>query len=325
VSPLAVVTGATGFAGSHVADALVAGGWRVRVPVRATSSRRWLPAAGVECVPAELRDPASLPALVSGAAWVFHFGGLTRASRRASFFEVNTEGTLRLWRASREAGAAGFVFCSSLAAGGPSLAADRPRREADPPAPITAYGRSKLAAEERLLGDAESGTRLVIVRPPAVYGPRDTAVLEFFRWVSRGILPLPPRRDARLSLVHARDLARACLHLVEAGATGVFHVSDGEFHSWEDMGRAAGLALGRRPRALRLPAPGVRLTGWVGEALGRLTGTMPVVNADKARDILQPFWTCDIERLRGSGFIPRIGVAEGCRETVEWYRKEGWL
>jgi len=325
VSRLALVTGATGFAGSHVMDALLAAGWRVRVPVRPSSSRRWVPAGAVECVPAELRDPASLRALVAGAAWVLHFGGLTRTPRRTEFFDVNTEGTRRIAQAAREAGTELFLFCSSLAASGPAPSADRPRRESDPPAPITPYGESKLAAEKALLEDAAGGPRLLIVRPPAIYGPRDRAVLEFFRWARRGILPLPPARDARASLVHARDLAEACVFLADHGASGLFHVSDGGIHSWDEVGEIAGRVLGRRLHRVRVPAVAARCAGWLGECRGRLTGQLPVINADKVRDLLQPYWICDTAHLSQAGYASRVGLASGIAETVEWYRKEGWL
>ena len=325
MSRLALVTGATGFAGSHVLEALLAAGWRVRVPVRPTSDRRWVPQGAVECVPAELRDPGSLPALVADAAWVVHFGGVTRTPRRAEYFDVNTEGTRRLEQAAREAGAELFLLCSSLAASGPAPAAGRPRRESDPPAPITPYGESKLAAERALLEGPAGGPRVLIVRPPAIYGPRDRAVLEFFRWTRRGILPLPPARDARASLVHARDLAEACVFLAGSGASGIFHVSDGELHSWDDVGAIAGRSLGRRLRRVRVPAAAARVAGWIGECRGRLTGRLPVINADKVRDLLQPYWICDISRLRQAGYTPRIGLASGIAETLEWYRREGWL
>jgi nucleoside-diphosphate-sugar epimerase len=320
-----LVTGATGFAGSHVMDALLAAGWRVRVPVRPTSARRWVPEGAVECVPAELRDRASLRALVESATWVVHFGGVTRTPRRAEFFEVNTEGTRRLWQAAQAAGAELFLLCSSLAASGPAPSADRPRRESESPAPITPYGESKLAAERALLEGAASRPRVLIVRPPAIYGPRDRAVLEFFRWARRGILPLPPARDARASLVHARDLAEACVFLGDRGASGIFHVSDGEIHSWDDVGELAGRILERRLRRVRVPAAAARVAGWIGECRGRLTGRMPVINADKVRDLLRPYWICDTSRLREAGYTPRIGLAPGIAETLEWYQKEGWL
>ncbi|MBM3317228.1 MAG: NAD(P)-dependent oxidoreductase [Candidatus Eisenbacteria bacterium] len=321
-----LLTGATGFAGSHLLDALVAAGHRVRVPLRPTSDRRWLPEAGVETMPADVRDAGSLRALVAGVSWIFHFGGVVRARRPEAFFQVNTEGTIRLYEAAAQAGGCElFLFCSSLAATGPAPSADRPRREEDPPAPITAYGRSKRDAEVWLEAHPEPGTRLVVVRPPAIYGPRDQGVVTFFRWVGRGVLPLPAGRGALLSLVEARDLAGACLHLAERGADGIFHVSDGAVHTWEALGALAAQALGRSPVPLRVPGALVGLAGEVGALLGTLTGTMPVINPDKARDLRQRYWICAIDRLRGAGYEPRTPIERGIHETIDWFRREGRL
>lgn len=324
---VALVTGATGFAGSHMVDCLLAAGHRVRVLVRPTSDRRWIPAGRVEQVTADVRDPASLVHLTAGVAWVFHFGGVTRARSAREFFRVNTEGTQALAQAfSRNAPSDGlFLFCSSLAASGPAPAADRPRRENDPPVPITAYGESKLAAERWLEEHLAPRCRLVCVRPPAVYGPRDEAVLVLFRVARRGWLPLPAPHASRLSLIHGEDLAAACLTLAAGGAQGVFHVSDGQIYRWEEVGAAAGRALGRRLRAVWLPAWAVRAAGAVAELGGRLTGSLPVVNRDKARDLVQPYWICDPAQVLAAGFLPRYGLEEGVAQTIRWYQSAGWL
>jgi nucleoside-diphosphate-sugar epimerase len=321
-----LVTGATGFAGSHLLDALVSAGYPVRVPVRPSSGLNWLPAAGVECVPAEMRDASSLRRLVEGMEWIFHFAGVTRAPRPEGYFEINTDGTRRLFEAAAAAGNCRFfLYCSSLAAGGPAPSADRPRREEDPPAPISPYGRSKRDAEAWLLAQRAPGTRLVIVRPPAIYGPRDAAILTLFRWVRRGIMPLPAPRGSLLSLVEARDLAGACKHLAEVEAEGIFYVSDGGFHSWEKIGALAGQVLGLHPLRLRLPGALVGAAGALGGLWGKLSGSLPAFNQDKASDFRQRFWICAVDRLRAAGYATRMPLEKGIPETLEWYRREGWL
>ncbi|MCK4414207.1 MAG: NAD-dependent epimerase/dehydratase family protein [Candidatus Eisenbacteria sp.] len=326
MSRLVLVTGATGFAGSSVMEALLAAGYQVRIPVRPVSNRRWLPATGIDLVPADLRDPDSLRELVRDVSWVFHFGGVTRVPTREGYFQVNTEGTIQLYRIAAEQDQFElFLFCSSLAASGPAPSADRPRTEEDPPAPRTPYGESKLAAERWLLDQSRPGRRLVIVRPPAIYGPRDVALLELMTWARRGWLPLPAPRGSLVSIIHARDLAAACLLLAEREAAGIFHASDGGFYSWESVGELLGDYFGRPLRRVRIPSAAIRLAGWWGELVGKLTGRQPVINRDKVEDILQPYWICSVDKLRGVGFEPRVGVADGMRETLEWYRQEGWL
>ena len=322
-----LVTGATGFAGSHVMDALLERGYRVRVLIRPTSNLRWIPADRVETVVADVRDEASMGSLVEGVSWVFHFGGITRSRSRQEMFRVNCEGTLDLARAFEAASPPGgmFLFCSSLAATGPAEAADRPRREDDPPRPISAYGESKLAAERLLEQNLGSGVRLVVVRPPAIYGPRDEAIVPFFRWVKWGWIPLPSPRESRVSLIHGRDLAEGCVALAEGGAAGTFHLADDSHYRWEEIGRLAGEALGRRTRGFRIPVGVVHLAGVGGDLAARLGGAVPVINRDKVRDIRQPFWITAVTKARQSGVRQRIELRQGIRETARWYAEEGWI
>jgi nucleoside-diphosphate-sugar epimerase len=126
-------------------------------------------------------------------------------------------------------------------------------------------------------------------------------------------------------MLHVEDLAKGCLALADAGAAGTFHLSDGGYHAWEEVGTAAAEALGRRVRSLRIPAWFVRAAGLAGELIGRVSGSMPVINSSKAHDIVQPYWICATERARAGGFAPRVALAEGVRQTVSWYRSEGWL
>ena len=326
MKPLVLVTGATGFAGSHMTDLLLAAGYRVRVLVRETSDLRWVPQAAERMV-ADVRDAESLRRLVDGVAWVFHFAGATRARRPEAFFRVNTEGTLRLWQAVREHASQVdlFLFVSSLAASGPAPAEDAPRKESDEPQPISPYGESKLAAERALAEQSDPRIRQLIVRPPTVYGPRDTMVLAFFRWARRGILPLPAPPGSRISLIHGRDLAAACLALAEGGSAGTFHIDDGQVYSWERIGQIAAGVLGKRLWSLRVPPWMVKLAGEVGEMAAKLTGRIPPVNRQKVRDILQPYWICDGSRARAAGFAARILAEEGIARTIDWYRKELWL
>ncbi len=308
-------------------DVLLEARVSVRVLVRTTSNLRWIPSEQVEMVTADVRNAISLRELVKGVSWVFHFGGITRAASPEEFFRVNTEGTKTLAEALLEAAPEDglFLFCSSLAASGPAPAIEQPRRESDPPRPITPYGESKLAAERWLEQAVGSRMRLLTIRPPAIYGPRDEAMLSFFQWVKRGWLPLPPQVGSRVSLIHARDLAQGCLTLAEKGEVGIFHFADGVMHSWEDVGEAAGRAMERSLRTIRVPAWGVRLAGEMGELLGRATGRMPVLNRRQVQDILQPYWICETEKARRAGWVPKVRLGEGILQTVTWYQSEGWL
>ena len=322
-----LVTGATGFAGSHMVDHLLDAGHRVRVLVRRTSNLRFVPAGRVETVTADVRDPDSLRTLVDGIRDVYHFSGLTRARSSEAYFRVNCEGTARLASVWLEQNhdARRFVFISSLAASGPAPDAAHPRLETDRPAPLSAYGKSKLAAETYLTETIAGRVQVLMLRPPAVYGPRDEATLTLFRWIRRGILPLPGPRVGRLSLAYGPELARAAYELAESGASGVYHISDGEYYSWEEVGVAIADVLGRQVRQVPVASWVVRFAGELGEWAGRLTGVLPVINRAKVDDIRQPFWTCSLQKARNQGFEPHVLMKDGMVRTVRWYRTAGWL
>lgn len=325
---MALVTGATGFVGSHLVEVLLSRGWRVRCLTRRTSDLRWLPVDRVELVAGDVGagSPAAQAALrdaVRGASTVFHLAAVTSAARDEAYERVNVGGTRRLAEAIAAAAPdALLVFCSSLAAAGPARLG-RPLREDDEPAPATAYGRSKLAAERAL---AASGVRHVVVRPPTVYGPRDVDILAAFRLAARGLAVRLAPPGQRLSLVHARDLAEGMACVAERASGGTWYLTDGEVHRWEEVIAGIGAAVGTRPRVLPLPPVVLHFAAHADRTRARLTGRKPLLTPDRARDLVTPDWTCDDSRARRElGYASRIRLDDGLRETAAWYRAQGWL
>ncbi len=312
-------------------DTLLKTGKKIRVLVRSSSNLRWIPDDRVETVVADMRDEASLVRLVAGISEVYHFGGLTRARTPEIFHDVNAHGTIKLAEAFLNQAPVGgrFLFCSSLAAAGPAPNAAAPCLETDSPQPITPYGKSKLAAETGLnqLFAATTGkeAQLIIIRPPAVYGPRDDAILSFFRFIAHGWLPLPSPPHSLISLLHVQDLVHGCLCLAEAGTSGTYYLDDGRFHRWEELGAAISSALSKNPRAIRVPPSLVKLIGSGGDLFGKMTGQIPVINRDKAFDILQPFWICNSTKARNLGYHSSVSIEEGMKETARWYLEHKWI
>lgn len=319
----ALVTGASGFVGSHLVEELLRRNWRVRVLLRATSSRQWLPVDRIEIVAGDVTDAPSLAAAVPGASAVFHLAAITSATRASDYVRVNVDGTRQLCEAirARNAGAA-VICCSSLAAGGPARSG-HPVTEADAPHPITAYGASKLAAEGII---AAAGLRAVIVRPPAVYGPRDHDVLAAFRLATRGLAVRLGPRGQRLSFVHVEDLARGLADAADRGiGRGMYYVS-GAVNTWEELVSALGAAVGRRVWPLRVPVTLGRAVAAVGQLVARIDRHKPLLTLDRIRDLTEPDWGCDDTRAREElGYAPRIPLVEGMRATAAWYRAAGWL
>lgn len=297
-----LVTGATGFIGGHLLRHLAEGGHEVTALVRGgAAAARLLP--GALPVHGDLATGAGLLTAVQEAApdRVIHLAGVTKAADPRTYEEINTDGTRKLCTAlATLPRPPRLVCCSSLAASGPG----RLRHEDDPPAPVSAYGRSKLGGE-RAVGD-----RGVVVRPPIVYGPGDREFLpRLVAAVRAGVLPAVGRPGPRhYSLIHVDDLCRALLTAAESGADGaVHHVSDGTEHLWDDIGAAVAAALGRRPPRV------VRVPGWAATAAARAFGRGTTLTADKITEALHPDWTAAPGRLP---FTARITLAEGLRSAL---------
>jgi nucleoside-diphosphate-sugar epimerase len=323
-----MVTGGTGFVGSHLVDRLVEQGRAVRCLVRETSKLRYLKHPQVELVYGGLDNSTDWEGALADVDTIYHVAGLTFARRRQDYFAVNHRGTEAILAAAvkRRAQLKKFVLISSLAATGPGRDG-RPVDEDTTPAPITPYGRSKLMGEEalRAVGDLLAWT---IVRPPAVYGPRDYALYEMFKSIARGVAPTIGRYDKLVSLVHARDLAGGILLAGESRAsTGrAYFISSEEVYSLKAVIELLSGVFSRKVRTLAIPRAVAYGAAVVAEAASALAKKPPVINRDKVTDLAQACWGCSIERARRDlGYSPRISLEEGMRETVEWYRREGWL
>jgi nucleoside-diphosphate-sugar epimerase len=325
------LTGATGFLGSHVADALIARGYVVRASLRPTSDTRWLVGKPVQTKLVDLsgsapdaRNPwsANLDDFLRDAEAVVHCAGVVLAAGEEGYRRGNVDPTRNLLAAAaRQAHCRIFLLISSLAAAGPGPA-QRARREEDPPAPLTPYGRSKLAAEQLLLG-AEYPFRTIVLRPCALYGPRDRAFLPLFRLAGRGWSPHLRCPLQALSLLDGRDAATAAVSLLEdPAAGGVYFASDGLAHGWEDLRACLALAWNHRVRRLSVPR-------WFLAGLGRLAGTRWGGRHHllaRLPELAAPGWVCSGERLRRqTGFLPARDLRRGLTETLDFYRRHGWI
>jgi len=324
-----LITGASGFLGSHVAERLANEGHEVRLLLRRTSSRRFLAGFSFEEAMGDVTDPASLPAAVEGTGAVVHTAGLVKARNETEFQAVNAQGTANLLAAIEQAAPdlERFVYVSSLAAHGPSDDG-LPRPAEAPPSPVSAYGRSKLAGE-RFVRESPIAARSVIFRPPVIYGPRDPALAPFFRLARLRVAPLLMGGHNRISIVHVEDCARAIALATTAEAKvggKTYCPEDGEVHSWRDLLAAVEEAVGRR--ALRISAPrwAFSAAALTSEAFGFATRRAVTLTRDKVREMAQRHWVCSSTDLRSDlGWSPAIDIREGARLTAEWYRRERWI
>lgn len=306
--PLLAVTGGTGFVGQAVLDE--AG--RRDLAVQALARREQDLREGVVWERGDLHDAGALARLVQGADAVLHIAGVVNTPDPAGFHSGNVQGTERVVDAARAAGVKRLVFVSSLSAREPGL---------------SAYGRSKRHAEEVV---QTSGLDWTIVRPPAIYGPRDREMLDLFKAARWGVVPMPP--SGRASMVHVDDLASLLLALVdvrsgvgELASERIFEPDDGRAGGWShrEMAQAIGAAVGRRVWAPNLPKGVLSAAARLDKAL---RGNAAKLTADRVGYMAHPDWVGSPDRAVPPGiWQPQVETREGLKATAAWYRAQGWL
>lgn len=324
------LTGGSGFVGSHVAEQLSRSGRQVRALVRKTSDVSFLSGlANVELVEGSVDDLDSVLRAAEGVTAIVHSAGLVKARGEDEFHRVNAGGTRHMLEAAKNAKASlkRFVYVSSIAVAGPSDAAGNPVPVDGTPRPVTHYGRSKLAAERAVLA-AKHQIPVTILRPPAIYGPRDREILAFFKTLNARILPYMGSAEARLSMIFGADAGAACIAAIDAelpsGST--FNIDDGDVHTYDGLVKAAEIALGKRAWVrFPLPRPVIRTAAVLSEAYGKMRNRAVMLTRDKCNELFEQ-WVCDSSGTRDAlGWEPKVKFAEGARLTVEWYRQAGWL
>jgi len=320
----AFVTGGTGFVGAHLVQALRARGDEVTCLVRDPAkayARGW---SDLHLIPGDLDDAAALVRGCADAEVIYHVAGRISARDLSDFMHANRDGTANVLEAAGPGWTGRFVLVSSLAAGGPT-APGQPIDETRPPSPVTPYGQSKLAAEVLVRAMARSWT---IVRPPAVYGEWDREFLKVFRLARLGFAPVFGDGSQELSVIYAGDLAAA---LVAAAVTQVavnrsYYATHPVVTTSRELVKAIGLAVGRAPRIVPLPAPIARGLLWTIGSIAHVARRATVLSADKAAEFLAPAWTCRADALmRDTGWRAETDLAAGLRRTAAWYHAERWL
>jgi nucleoside-diphosphate-sugar epimerase len=321
--PIAI-TGGTGFVGSHLVDTLCAAGIEPRVLVRDPEKPRWIADAPVQLVAGSLADRKALKRLVEGAGTVVHLAGVLRAARESQFDAGNRQGTAQVIDAMGDgAGAARLVHVSSLAAAGTSPGPQGIGPEAAA-RPVSWYGRSKLAGEREAAkwhGDGGS----VILRPPAIYGPRDTDVFEFFRMANRGVVALPGG-ERWLTVAWVGDVVASILAAASREVEGICHLGNPDPVRLDDLVAMLCDAGGVRARVVRVPPLFISGAGAAGSALQRLGFRRIALTSDKSRELLAKHWTArTADSLETLGMKALKAFREGAETTWNWYRDQGWL
>jgi len=324
----ALVTGATGFIGSHLVELLLKKKYAVRILLRRSSDTVWLEGLDVERVYGDLSDLEALRRAVEGVDYVYHSAGVTKSKKKEGYFRGNTQGTKNILDAVRKhnPGLRRFIQISSQTAVGPSPTR-APIDETVAAHPITTYGQSKWQAEVecRHVG---AEIPVTILRAPAVFGPRDKDVYEFFSTMTRGLQPMVGMSEKYVSLIHVGDLVRGFVMAAECEkAKGeTYFISSADIYGWKEVGEVTRRVLGKMAVRLRIPEFGVYIVATFAELFSLFSSKPALINYEKARDMVQDYWTCDSAKAkRDFGYEQEISLEAGIRDTVGWYKSKGWL
>jgi nucleoside-diphosphate-sugar epimerase len=317
-----LITGATGFIGSFLAGALAAAGHDVACIVRDRSRLKWLEHPGIRTIQADLDKRDSYASELADLDYIFHLAGVTKAASDHEFFHANSECTRRFAETAADScrRLKRFLHVSSLAAAGPSLDS-LPLTEDMQPHPVSAYGKSKLEGENAVLSLRDS-MPVTVIRPPAVYGPRDTDFFLVFRAVQNRVFPY--WGEGRYSLIYVHDLVSGIITAAEKekSSGNIYYLADKKIYTNDDILAAMTRVLGRKALRIRLPRailPAISM-------LVKKISKKGIINPDKMQEIRFPDWTCDPAKAeRDFGFHTSTALEEGFTKTAEWYRKEKWL
>lgn len=280
-----------------------------------------------DIVRGDLLNPASLSGILTDVDCIIHIAGITKAKRKADFYAGNVTATQNLLEAAaRSTRLKKLCFISSLTAVGPSPDGT-PLTESAPCHPITTYGKSKLAAENLCMRYMDR-LPIVILRPPAVYGPGDPDILEMYKLVARGFRPVIGSPEKTVSLIYAPELAKAIVcATIDNRTTGqTYFVSDPIIYPFSSLINHMANVADRRTIPLRLPTGAVYALAGIVQVFSIFGSRPAVLNIEKARDILQKHWVCSPQKIKSHiGFETTFPVLESIKQTFGWYREKGWL
>jgi len=323
-----LITGASGFLGFHLIEAALLQDYEVYAGVRRSSNTAHLDTKKVTIVELDMSDASSIKRTLDlhGINYIIHAAALTRAKTASDYNFSNAALTRNLAIAATEADTdiKKFVFISSLAALGPS-ADGEPVKEDDIPHPLTWYGKSKLLAEHYL--KEIPSLPLIVLRPTAVYGPREKDLLLLIKSVKKGLEVYIGRGKQKLSFVYVKDLAAIAVKCLESEINGEFYnISDGHVYDQYAFADAAKKATGKKTFRLHLPLGLIKKVATGMDKLYSRSNKTPVLNEDKVKELTAADWSCSISKIaKDQGYSPLYDLENGMAETIAWYKENKWI
>jgi nucleoside-diphosphate-sugar epimerase len=320
------VTGGTGFIGSHLVDKLIELDEFTEIRCLIRNNEKWLKDKPFTRIKGDLDDIAVLKKAVKDVDVIFHIAGRVKAPTYRQLEHANVDATENLVRVAQKEGVRKIVILSSLAAVGPSK--NGPVTEADEMNPISMYGKSKKQMEQMIHKLADEKTSITILRPPAVYGPREDQIYAFFKMANKRICPIiGDGKSPKLSMVYVGDVVNGILKAVEQRKAGVntYFISGDGLHSWNEIREITSKILGKKTLPIHIKSSFVSKIAGAVEKSASFFGMYPVLNREKAKELILE-WTCSNEKARRElGYEPEYSLDEGISRTIHWYQKHHWL
>lgn len=323
-----LITGASGFVGYHLIEEAINNNLEVFAAVRKSSKVEHLKNFDIKYTYPDFDDPEALKTNINenNYDYIIHAAGITRARSRAEYDRINADYTNNLASAAEQNNSPvkKFVLISSLAAIGPLNSLDGIIAEKSIPRPITAYGESKLLAEEYL--KRYPALKYTVLRPTGVYGPRDKDIFIFFKQLSHHIEPYIGNIEQKLSLIHVTDVAKATIKALYAGDKKAYNLSDGSFYDRYELANITREVLNIKTVKFHLPVNFVKLIANISEKVSSLSNKASVLNTEKLKELMAVNWDCDIEQAKADlGFHPLHDLRSGVTDTLKWYKANNWL
>ncbi|MCG8374610.1 MAG: NAD-dependent epimerase/dehydratase family protein [Balneolales bacterium] len=324
---IAFVTGGTGFVGSHLAEALINSTDYKEVRCLVRSSDKWLTEMQFERIKGDLNNFQIISDALTGVDTIFHVAGVVRAPSKKEFTQANVDATENLLMLAQKKNVKNVVILSSLAAAGPSFGT--PLTEKDQGTPVSMYGESKLEMEQMIRRVAKKECSVKILRPPAVYGPREADIYAFFKTFNLGICPIVgDGNHPRLSMVYVKDLIDGIMLASQKTDPGIFTYflgGDEDSYSWNQIREITSIVLNKKAVPIKIKPQWITRIGAVVEAGASVFGSYPVVNREKTKEMTHE-WVCSSDLAKKElGYAPSMPINEGISRTIRWYKQHNWL
>ena len=322
----AFVTGGTGFIGSHLADALLENDAYSEIRCLIRNNEKWLKGKDFTRIRGDLDDLPVLQKAVKDVDVIFHIAGRVKAPTYQELKHANVDATENLLRIAQKEGVPKIVVLSSLAAVGPSE--NGPVTEEVPMNPISNYGKSKKQMESMIHDLADGETSITILRPPAVYGPREDQIYSFFKMVNNRICPIIGDGERpRISMVYVGDVVHGILKAAQQKSSGVatYFISGPDIYTWNQIRGTTTKVLGKKAIPIYVKPKIVEKIAGTVEKAASFMGIYPVLNKEKAKELILE-WTCTSEKAQHEiNYQPQYSLGEGISRTIHWYQKHHWL